>query len=206
MNNQSWFPLGWTGLISLQSKGLSRIFSQHHSSKASILQCSAFFLVQLSHPYVTTGKTIALTRQTFVGKVMSLLFNIHKYSLDIHKIPQIYTIYLMSLKLEDIYLLKQKVCCKWIHMLTKYRFSSHLHFHSRMFSSYPFFSSQLQWYLFNAVPPSSLWKRAFPLHLNSQDSLSFLPVTYSQFYPYLIKHTYTHTHTHTYTQIHISSL
>ena len=48
---------------------------QHHSSKASILQCSAFFTVQLSHPYMTTGKTIALTRQTFVGKVMSLLFN-----------------------------------------------------------------------------------------------------------------------------------
>ena len=48
---------------------------QHHSSKASTLQCSAFFIVQLSHPYVTTGKTIALTRQTFVGKAMSLLFN-----------------------------------------------------------------------------------------------------------------------------------
>ena len=48
---------------------------QHHSSKASILRCSAFFTVQLSHPYMTTGKTIALTRQTFVGKVMSLLFN-----------------------------------------------------------------------------------------------------------------------------------
>ena len=48
---------------------------QHHSSKASILQCSAFFTVQLSHPYMTTGKTIALTRRTFVGKVMSLLFN-----------------------------------------------------------------------------------------------------------------------------------
>ena len=48
---------------------------QHHSSKASILQCSAFFIVQLSHPYMTTGKTIALTRQTFVGKIMSLLLN-----------------------------------------------------------------------------------------------------------------------------------
>ena len=48
---------------------------QHHSSKASVLQCSAFFIVQLSHPYMTTGKTIALTRQTFVGKVMPLLFN-----------------------------------------------------------------------------------------------------------------------------------
>ena len=65
---------GLTGLISLQSKGLKSIL-QHHSSKASILQCSAFYMVQLPHPYTTTGKTIALTRQTFVGKVMSLLLN-----------------------------------------------------------------------------------------------------------------------------------
>ena len=75
MNTQDWSPLEWTGWISLQSKGLTRVFSQHDSSKASILQCSAFFTVQLSHPYMTTGKTIALTRWTFVGKVMSLLFN-----------------------------------------------------------------------------------------------------------------------------------
>ena len=74
MNIQDWFPLGWTGWISLQSKGLSRLFS-NTSSKASILRCSAFFIVQLSHPYMTTGKIIALTRWTFVGKVMSLLFN-----------------------------------------------------------------------------------------------------------------------------------
>ena len=75
MNIQNWSPLGWTGLISFQSKGLSRVFSNTNSSKASILECSAFFIVQLSYPYMTTGKTIALTRQTFVGKVMSLLFN-----------------------------------------------------------------------------------------------------------------------------------
>ena len=67
--------LGWTGWISLQSKGLPRVFLQHHSSKASILQHSAFFIVQLSHPYMTTGKTISLTRWTFVDKIMSLLFN-----------------------------------------------------------------------------------------------------------------------------------
>ena len=67
------FRMGW--LISLQSKGLSRV-SQQHSSKASILWRSAFFTVQLSHPYMTTGKTIAWTRQTLVGKVMSLLLNI----------------------------------------------------------------------------------------------------------------------------------
>ena len=64
------FRMDW-----LQSKGLSRVFLQHHSSKASILQRSGFFTVQLSHPYMTTGKTIALTRWTFVGKVMSLLLN-----------------------------------------------------------------------------------------------------------------------------------
>ena len=64
MNIQDWFPLGSTGWISLQSKGL-----QHHSSKASILQRSAFFVFQLSHSYMTTGKTIALTTWTFFGKV-----------------------------------------------------------------------------------------------------------------------------------------
>ena len=75
MNIQEWFLLGLPGLISLQSKGLSRIFSQHHSSKASILWHSAFFMVQLVCLYTATGKTIALTRWIFVGKVMSLLFN-----------------------------------------------------------------------------------------------------------------------------------
>ena len=75
MNTQDCSPLGWTGWISLHSKGLSKSLLQHHSSKESILQSSAFFTVQLSHPYMTTGKTIALTRWTFVDKVMSLLFN-----------------------------------------------------------------------------------------------------------------------------------
>ena len=69
--SQGWSPSEWTGWISLQSKGLSKSLLQHHSSKASILRCSAFFTVQLSHPYMTTGKTIALTKRTFVGKVMS---------------------------------------------------------------------------------------------------------------------------------------
>ena len=75
MNIQDWFPLGLTGLISLLSKGLSRVFS-NTSLKASILWRSVFFMVHLSHPYMITGKTIALTRWTFVGKVVSLLFNI----------------------------------------------------------------------------------------------------------------------------------
>ena len=73
MNIQDWFPLGWTALISLQFKRLERVFS-NHSSK-TILWYSAFFMVYLSHPYMTTWKTIALTRRTFVSKVMSLLFN-----------------------------------------------------------------------------------------------------------------------------------
>ena len=73
MNIQGWFPLGLTGLI-LLSKGLWRLFF-NTSSKASILWCSAFFMIQLSQAYMTTGKTIALTRGTSVDKVMSLLFN-----------------------------------------------------------------------------------------------------------------------------------
>ena len=74
MNIQGWFLLGLTGLISLGSKGLLSLL-QYYSSKASILWCSAFFMVQLSHLCMTTGKTIALTRWTIVSKVMSLLFN-----------------------------------------------------------------------------------------------------------------------------------
>ena len=76
MNIQGWFPSGLTGLIFLQSKGLWRVFSSYHSSKASILWCSAFFVVQISHPYMTTEKTIALTMWTFISNVMFLLFNI----------------------------------------------------------------------------------------------------------------------------------
>ena len=75
MNTQDLSPLGWTGWISLQSKRLFKSLLQNHSSKALILWCSAFFIVQLSHPCVTTGNTIALTRWSFVGEVMSLLFN-----------------------------------------------------------------------------------------------------------------------------------
>ena len=74
-NTQDWSPSEWTGWISLQSKGTLKSLLQHHSSKASILWRSAFFTVQLSHPYMTTGKTIALTRWNFVGKLMSLLLN-----------------------------------------------------------------------------------------------------------------------------------
>ena len=67
------FRMDWLDLLAVQ--GSLKSLLQHHISKASVLQCSAFFRVQLSHPYMTTGKTIALTRRTFVGKVKSLLFN-----------------------------------------------------------------------------------------------------------------------------------
>ena len=67
------FRMDWLDLLAVQ--GTLKSLLQHHSSKASVLQCSAFFMVWLSHPYMTTGKTIALTIQTFVGKIMSLLFN-----------------------------------------------------------------------------------------------------------------------------------
>ena len=65
--------MDWLDLLAVQ--GTLKSLLQHHSSKASIIRCSAFFILQLSHPYMTTGKTISLTRQTFVGKVMDLLFN-----------------------------------------------------------------------------------------------------------------------------------
>ena len=77
MNTQDWssfFRMDWLDLLAVQ--GTLKSFLQHHSSKASVFRHSAFFTVQHSHPHMTTGKTIALTRWTFVGKVMSLLFNI----------------------------------------------------------------------------------------------------------------------------------
>ena len=71
--SQGSLRMDWLDLLAVQ--GTLKSFLQHHGSKASTLRCSAFFTVQLSHPYMATGKTIALTRQTSVGKVMSLLFN-----------------------------------------------------------------------------------------------------------------------------------
>ena len=68
------FRMDWLDILAVQ--GTLKSLLQHHSSKTSILRCSAFFIVQLSHPFMTTGQTIALTRQTFVGKIMSLLFNV----------------------------------------------------------------------------------------------------------------------------------
>ena len=73
--HQDWFPLGLTSLLSLQSKGLSRVFSSTTVQKHQLFSTQDFFIAQFSYPYMTTGKTIALTSQTFVSKVMSLLFN-----------------------------------------------------------------------------------------------------------------------------------
>ena len=75
VNIQGWFPLGLTDLISLLSKGISRVFFNTTVQKHQFFGAQPFFMVQLSHLYMTTGKNIALTRQTFVGKVMSLIFN-----------------------------------------------------------------------------------------------------------------------------------
>ena len=73
MNSQAWFKIDWFDLLAVQ--GTLKSLLQHHDSKASISQYSAFFMVQLSHPYMTTGKIISLTRQIFVSEVMCLLFN-----------------------------------------------------------------------------------------------------------------------------------
>ena len=75
INTQDWSPLGWTGWISLQSKRLSGVFSNTTVQKHQFFCAQLSFIVQLSHPYMTTGKTIALTRRTFVDKVIFLLFN-----------------------------------------------------------------------------------------------------------------------------------
>ena len=81
------FRMDWLDLLAIQ--GTLKSLIQHHSSKASIHRRSAFFTVQLSHPYMTTGKTMALTRQTFVGKVMSLLFNMLSIYMEFRKMATI---------------------------------------------------------------------------------------------------------------------
>ena len=81
--------MDWFDLLAVQ--GTLKSLLQHHNLKASILQCSAFFMVHFSHPYMTTGKTIALTRRTFVGKVMSLLFNmLSRLVIDHTRAPLLY--------------------------------------------------------------------------------------------------------------------
>ena len=82
------FRTDWLDILAIQ--GTLKSLLQHHSSKASILQCSIFFIVQLSHPYMTTGKTIALNRWAFVGKVMSLLFNMLSWSYLFFQVSTVY--------------------------------------------------------------------------------------------------------------------
>ena len=96
------YRIGWFDLLTVQ--GTLKSLLQHHSSKASILQHSAFFIVQLSHPYMTTGKTIALTRWTFVGKVMSLLFNMPSRLVIASYIFTLYIKFLIYHKLNYIYI------------------------------------------------------------------------------------------------------
>ena len=95
-----FFRMDWLDLLAVQ--GTHKSLLQHHSSKASILQCSPFFTVQRSHPYMTTGKTIALTRRTFVGKVMSLLSNMLS-RLVITFFPRIYNLKFSNLHTEKYF-------------------------------------------------------------------------------------------------------
>ena len=105
-----FFRMDWLDLLAVQ--GTLKSLLQHHSTKASILQCSAFFIVQLSHPYMTTGKTIALARWTFVDKVMSLLFNMLS-RLDIIFLPRSKRLLISWLQSPSAVILepkKNKVC------------------------------------------------------------------------------------------------
>ena len=99
------FRRDWLDLFAVQ--GTLKSLLQHHSSKASILRCSAFFIVQLSHPYMTTGKTVALTREIFVGKVMSLLFNMLS-RLDIAFLPRSKCLLIPRLQLPSAVILEPK--------------------------------------------------------------------------------------------------
>ena len=105
------FRMDWLDLLAGQ--GTLKSLLQHHSSKASILQCSAFFTVQLSHPYMTTGKTIALTRQTFVGKVMSLLLNMFLSRLVITFLPRSKCLLISWLKSPSAVILEPKKNKVW---------------------------------------------------------------------------------------------
>ena len=102
------FRMDWLDLFPVQ--GTLKSLLQHHSSKASILQCSAFFIVQLSHPYMTTGKTISLTRPTFVDKVMSLLFNMLS-GLEITFLPRSKRLLISWLQSPSAVILDPSYCC-----------------------------------------------------------------------------------------------
>ena len=111
--------MDWLDLLAAQ--GTLNSLLQHHSSKASVLRCSAFFIVQLSHPYMTTGKTIALTRQIFVDKVMSLLFNA-LYRLVITFLPRSKHLLMSQLQSPPAVILKplQNKVCQCFHCFPIY--------------------------------------------------------------------------------------
>ena len=112
------FRMDWLDLLVVQGTLMSLF--QHHGSKASIFQCSAFFTVQLSHPYMTTGKTIALTRRTFVGKVMSLLFNMLS-RLVITFLPRSKRLLISWLQPPSAVILEpQKIVCHCFHCFPVY--------------------------------------------------------------------------------------
>ena len=107
------FRTDWLDLLAVQ--GTLKSLLQHHSLKASILQCSVFFIVQPSHPYMTTGKTIALTRQNFVGKVMSLLFNMLS-RLIVTFLPRSKCLLISQLQSPSAVILEpQKIVCQFSH-------------------------------------------------------------------------------------------
>ena len=112
------FRMDWLDLLAVQ--GILKSLLQHHSPKASVLQCSAFFMVRLSHPYVTTGKTIALTIQTFVGKVISLLFNMLS-SLVIGLLPRSKCLLISWLQSPSALILEpKKIVCYCFHCFPIY--------------------------------------------------------------------------------------
>ena len=111
------FRMDWLDLLAVQ--GTLKSLLQHHSSKASILRRSSFFVIQLSHPYMTTGKTIALTRQTFVGKVTSLLFNMLS-RLVIAFLPRSKCLLISWLLSSVVILEPKKIVCHCFHCFSIY--------------------------------------------------------------------------------------
>ena len=117
------FKIDWLDLLAVH--GTLKSLLQHHSLKASILRCSAFFTVQLSHPYMTTGKTIALTRWTFVGKVMSLLLNM-LLTYYIPKESHIFKVFLYSLLSQEM---QEEWHCGWFDIILISTLTLHMFLH-----------------------------------------------------------------------------
>ena len=110
------FIMDWLDLLAVQ--GTLKSLLQHHSSKASILQCSAFFIVQLSHPYMITGKTIALTRRTFVGKVMFLLFNMLSRLVTASSRERAFFNFMIAVTVHNDFGAQENEVCHFFHCFT----------------------------------------------------------------------------------------